>query len=104
MNWVIHFLSGMILSAVMALCSKKLNKKEIIRINLYFLLANLADIDHLLASPIYDAARCSINFHVLHSWFMFPLYAAGLFFKKTRYLCIGLFLHMGIDFADCLLP
>lgn len=65
------------------------------------LLSNLIDLDHLLANPIYDPARCSINFHPLHSWYFFPLYAAGLFSKKYRYFFAGIVLHLVLDFGDC---
>lgn len=65
------------------------------------LLSNLIDLDHLLANPIYDPLRCSINFHPLHSWFMFPLYAAGLFSKKYRYFFAGVILHLILDYFDC---
>ena len=35
----------------------------------------LIDLDHLLATPIFDPARCSIGFHPLHSY-----YAIGVYF------------------------
>lgn len=65
------------------------------------ILSNLIDLDHLLANPIYDPARCSINFHPLHSWFVFPLYIGGLFSKKYQYLFAGIILHLGLDYLDC---
>ncbi len=62
----------------------------------------LVDIDHLLASPIYSLYRCSINFHILHSYYAMGVYVVLLYFKKTRIIAIGLLLHMFTDFIDCL--
>ena len=43
------------------------------------MLATMAvDLDHLLATPLYDPTRCSIGFHPLHTWPAIVLYAAGL--------------------------
>jgi hypothetical protein len=36
------------------------------KIYLIFLMSMLIDLDHLLATPIFKADRCSINFHPLH--------------------------------------
>jgi len=63
----------------------------------------LIDIDHLLASPIYDAERCSIGFHPLHAPIPIVLYTLLLLHPKTRALGIGLCLHILLDRADCLL-
>jgi hypothetical protein len=66
------------------------------------LLSSLIDIDHLFATPIYDAQRCSIGFHPLHSYWAMPVYAAGVFWKKTRWLCLGIFIHLIIDGIACI--
>lgn len=63
----------------------------------------LVDLDHLLANPIFKENRCSINFHPLHTYIAMLFYVAGLFFKKTRMLCIALLFHMLTDFIDCYL-
>ena len=34
----------------------------------------VVDLDHLLATPVYDAARCSIGFHPLHTGPLVALY------------------------------
>ena len=68
-----------------------------------FILAMLVDLDHLLATPIFDENRCSINFHPLHSYFAIGFYTFGLYFKKTRILCIALLFHMLTDAIDCYL-
>lgn len=68
----------------------------------------LVDIDHLLAVPIYDANRCSIGFHPLHTIFPIIIYVAVMSYpwpKKYRYmnwLGLGLSIHMLLDGLDCL--
>jgi len=62
----------------------------------------LIDIDHLLASPIFDPQRCSINFHPLHSYYAIGLYIVLTFIKKTRLLGIGFCIHIIADWCDCL--
>jgi len=64
----------------------------------------LVDIDHLVATPIFEAGRCGINFHPLHSFYAIAIYLLMLF-VPNRYVCIvavGLLLHMLTDFQDCL--
>lgn len=68
---------------------------------LIFLVAMLIDLDHLLARPIFDPNRCSINFHPLHSYYAIAVYAGMLFFTKTRILGLGLLIHILADTADC---
>lgn len=62
----------------------------------------LIDLDHLLASPIFDANRCSINFHPLHSYYAIGIYVLMTFIKETRLLGIGLCIHIIADWCDCL--
>lgn len=69
-----------------------------------FLLTMLVDLDHLLASPIFQANRCSINYHPLHTYYAIIVYVVMLFFKKSiRILGIGLLFHMLTDYVDCLM-
>jgi hypothetical protein len=68
-----------------------------------FLLSMFVDLDHLLATPIFDKNRCSINFHPLHSYIAMAIYSIGLYFSKTRILCIALLFHMLTDAIDCYL-
>ena len=63
----------------------------------------LIDLDHLLANPIFDPARCSINFHPLHTYYAFGVYVLLLLPQKTRVVGIALCLHFATDFLDCLL-
>lgn len=59
------------------------------------------DLDHLLATPIFDPNRCSINFHPLHSYYALTLYILLLFPKKTRLIGLGLVIHIIADAVDC---
>ncbi len=62
----------------------------------------LIDLDHLLANPIFDPNRCSINFHPLHSYFAITFYLFLLVPKKSRLLALGLVIHIFSDIVDCL--
>ncbi len=61
----------------------------------------LVDLDHLLASPMYDPGRCSIGFHPLHQYPLIAIYALFAALPKTRVLGIGLLVHMLLDGIDC---
>ena len=61
------------------------------------------DLDHLLASPVYAPERCGINFHPLHTYPAIGAYSLLLFVPKLRIIGVGLLLHMGLDFIDCIL-
>ena len=65
------------------------------------MLTMLVDIDHLLATPIYDPMRCSIGFHPLHKLLPISLYAIACFIPKLRLIGIGLIIHMILDSIDC---
>jgi hypothetical protein len=67
------------------------------------ILGMLIDLDHLLANPIFDSNRCSINFHPLHSYYAIVIYVLLLLPKKTRLIGIGLVIHIIADSADCCL-
>ena len=69
---------------------------------LAMILTMLVDLDHLLASPIYDANRCSIGFHPLHQYWFIAIYLVMSFFSKTRLIGVGLIIHMSLDALDCL--
>jgi hypothetical protein len=61
------------------------------------------DLDHLLANPIFDPNRCSINFHPLHSYYAIAIYIIFPFFKSIRVLGLGLCIHIIADVVDCYL-
>ncbi|HAJ75121.1 MAG: DUF6122 family protein [Gammaproteobacteria bacterium] len=61
----------------------------------------LVDIDHVLADPIYDPSRCSMGTHPLHEPMLLGPYTVLCFFPKTRYIGVGLVIHMLLDSLDC---
>ncbi len=65
------------------------------------ILGILIDLDHLLANPIFDSNRCSINFHPLHSYYAIAVYILLLLPKQTRLIGIGLVVHIIADTVDC---
>jgi len=71
------------------------------KVTLILWLTMLVDLDHLLATPLFDACRCSINFHPLHSYPAIGIYILLLFIPKCRLVAIGLLMHMATDQLDC---
>ena len=69
----------------------------------YFIMLStmLVDLDHLLANPIYDPNRCSIGFHPLHKPWFIAFYFILSFYQKTRFIGVGLVIHMVLDAIDC---
>ena len=63
----------------------------------------LIDLDHLLANPIFNPNRCSINFHPLHTYYALAVYILLTIFKKTRLIGLGLIIHIIADIVDCTL-
>ncbi|AFU98561.1 DUF6122 family protein [Simiduia agarivorans] len=61
----------------------------------------LVDLDHLLATPLYDPERCSVTTHPLHRVWFWPVYGLMALWPKTRWWGIGLLVHMGLDTSDC---
>jgi hypothetical protein len=71
---------------------------------LIMIIAMIVDLEHLLANPIYQADRYSINFHLLHSYYAIAVYMIMIFLRRPFNLIgIGLLLHMLTDFSDCLM-
>lgn len=73
------------------------------RAGLVMVAANLIDLDHLLATPIFDPARCSIGFHPLHTITAAAVYGAMLLVPKwwARALGLGALWHLAVDWGDC---
>ena len=69
------------------------------------LLTMLIDLDHLLASPIFDANRCSVGYHPLHTVYAAVFYFLLLFSQswKLKAVSIGCLWHLSTDYIDCLL-
>lgn len=78
-------------------------RKEWLKVYLILLATMLVDLDHLLATPIFQANRCSIGFHYLHTFPAIIIYFILLLFKKPfRIIGVGLLFHMLTDLIDCL--
>lgn len=68
------------------------------------LIATMAvDLDHLLATPLYDPNRCSIGLHPLHTAPAIAVYGLLALPKSTRLIGLGLLIHMALDWSDCAL-
>ncbi len=99
MQFFIHYFLHLGFPLILALVFFRSEWKKV-----YFILlaTMLVDLDHLLADPIFDPNRCSINFHPLHTYYAMIVYVALLFFKKPyNIIGLGLVLHMLTDALDC---
>lgn len=64
----------------------------------------LVDLDHVLASPVFEANRCSINFHPLHTYYAMAVYVVLLFLRRPfNIIGIGLLFHMVTDLMVCVM-
>ncbi|EAY28070.1 conserved hypothetical protein [Microscilla marina ATCC 23134] len=61
----------------------------------------LIDLDHLLATPVFDPTRCSVGFHPLHSYTAIVVYSCLLLPRRTRIVAVGLLFHIVTDWLDC---
>ncbi len=78
-------------------------RKEWKKTYLILLATMLVDVDHLLATPIFQANRCSFGFHYLHTYYAMVVYFLLLFLRKPyKIIGIGLLFHMLTDLIDCL--
>ena len=76
-------------------------KKNCLKPFLIMMMGMIVDIDHFLASPIYDPLRCSIGFHPLHTIYPIIGYLLLTVFNSTRLFGVGLITHMVLDSIDC---
>jgi hypothetical protein len=88
---------------VPALVARGLGGARWLRVFLLLQVAWLIDLDHLLASPVYDPSRCSIGFHPLHTLPAAIGYGLLVLPRPTRIVGVGLLIHLALDGADCLL-
>ena len=93
-----HLVLHAVIPAIIALLFFRSNWKLVF---LIMMATMIVDADHLLATPIYDATRCSIGFHPLHRLLPILIYIGMAFIPKTRLVGLGLVLHMGLDSIDC---
>ncbi|MDG1527785.1 MAG: DUF6122 family protein [Polaribacter sp.] len=99
-KFLVHYSFHFIVPAIIAFIFFKENWKKVY---LIFIAMMLIDLDHLLANPIFDPNRCSINFHPLHSYIAIGFYFLLSIWKRTRVFGIGLLLHILADTIDCFL-
>ncbi len=92
---ILHFL-------VPLAVAKMVWRKKWIRPFLIMAITIVVDLDHLLADPIFDPNRCSINVHPLHSWPAIIVYLVCLLSPNLRIVSLGLLIHMALDGTDCL--
>lgn len=93
-HYGIHFILPLILAFVFF-------RKEWKSVALILICGIVLDVDHLLATPIFDADRCSIGFHPLHRYWAIGSYILLLLPKKTRIWGMAFLLHILADIADC---
>ncbi|WP_298894710.1 DUF6122 family protein [uncultured Psychroserpens sp.] len=93
-HYGIHFLLPLIIALVFF-------RKQWIIAYLIMLGTFIIDLDHMLANPMFDPNRCSINFHPLHSYYAIGVYVLLVIWKKTRPIGLGLVIHIIADQADC---
>jgi len=100
LRFFIHYGIHFLVPIAIGLLFFKGNKTKAI---LILLSAIIIDVDHLLASPIFDPNRCSIDFHPLHSYWAIGIYILLLIPEKTRIFGIALAIHILADLIDCYL-
>ena len=95
---LIHYGCHFLLPLIVALLFFKSNCKYA-----YFIMiaGMLIDLDHLLATPIFNPNRCSIGYHPLHSSFAILFYVFLSIPKKSRLVGLGLVIHIISDALDC---
>jgi len=98
-NATVHFLFHLLIPVPVAIL---FFKKRWRQAWFMMVLTMLVDLDHLLANPVYDPNRCSINFHPLHSYIAIAFYFILIAFPKLRPIGLGLLIHMAIDLGECL--
>ena len=100
-QFFIHYSLHFIFPLLIAFIFFRKNWKKVY---LIMLLTMIVDLDHLIANPIFQADRCSINFHPLHTYYAIAVYIILIFFRKPlNIIGIGLLLHMLTDYIDSLL-
>lgn len=93
-HYGIHFLGPLVVALLFF-------KSQWLKAYIIMALGIVIDLDHLLATPVFDSNRCSINYHPLHSYYAMVVYILLVFPKKTRWLGLGLVIHIIADSVDC---
>ena len=103
-HYGLHFVAPYFLAALWPQRSR-------LRVYLLLLATMAIDLDHLLVRPIFDPERCSVGFHLLHSWPFVLLYVllCVLPYERLgwpwglRVLGVGLCFHILTDWQDFVL-
>ncbi|ARV10527.1 hypothetical protein BTO05_13120 [Winogradskyella sp. PC-19] len=95
---IVHYSIHFIVPIIVAYIFFRKNWKKA---SIIMLLGIVIDIDHLIANPMFDPNRCSINFHILHSYYAIGVYILLALLKSTRLIGIGLLIHIIADTVDC---
>ncbi|WP_406663555.1 DUF6122 family protein [Gallaecimonas sp. GXIMD1310] len=95
----LHLLLHFLLPPLLAWCCWR---RQWLKATVVMWATMLVDVDHLLATPVFDPLRCSIGFHPLHQYWAIALYVGLALLAKTRWVGVGLLLHMALDGLDCL--
>ncbi len=78
-------------------------RNEWLSVAFILLLTLLVDLDHLLATPVFQANRCGLGLHYLHTYIAIVLYVVMLFLRRPfNIIGMGLMLHMFTDLIDCI--
>jgi hypothetical protein len=94
-HYGIHFLAPLAIALIFF-------KNRWLKAYVIMVLGLLIDLDHLLADPMFDPHRCSINYHPLHSDYAMVVYCILVTLKPTRLIGLGLCIHIVADTVDCL--
>ncbi len=94
-HYSLHFLAPGLLSYIFF-------REQFLKAWAIMLLTMLMDIDHLLATPVFDPHRCSIGFHPLHSFWAIGIYLLMFIWRPLRIPATGFLFHIFTDFQDCL--
>ncbi|WP_405381669.1 DUF6122 family protein [Maribacter sp. LLG6340-A2] len=98
-RFIAHYGIHFIVPIIVALYFYKENR---LLASIILLSGIVIDLDHLWATPMFDANRCSINFHPLHCYIAITGYMLLFIYKRTRIFGLALLIHILADTVDCL--
>jgi len=101
MQFFIHYFLHLGFPLIIAYAFFRENWKNVY---LILLLTMIIDVDHVFSEPIFQANRCSINYHMFHTHYAAVGYVVLLFLRKPfNIIGLGLVLHLATDFVDCIM-
>lgn len=97
---VVHYGNHFLVPFLFAFILRRSNWKTI---GLLMACTIIIDLDHLLADPVFDANRCSIGFHPLHTRWAAALYVVLVTVPvwPIRVIGFGCLWHLCTDAIDC---